>query len=133
MEDTLTTLWENLSLIKNESTTINIDPKKLLAPSNALIGRLAMKKHVTSFKHEKGLRSMWEVPSAMDVTLLDEYLYMFAFKDGKACERVYEKQPWNYRGLLLLLDHIRGDECPSDFKLATMPSGCKFTGCKLGR
>lgn len=35
MEDTLTTLWEKNSLIENEGLTINIDPKKLLAPSNA--------------------------------------------------------------------------------------------------
>lgn len=35
MEDTLTTLWEKLSLTENEGLTINIDPKKLLAPSNA--------------------------------------------------------------------------------------------------
>lgn len=67
MEGALTTLWENLSLTENESDTINIDSTKLLAPSNALIGRLAMKKHITTLDLEKGLRSMWEVPTTMEV------------------------------------------------------------------
>lgn len=104
MEDTLTSLWENLSLTEIENATINIDYTKLLAPSNALIGRLAMKKHVTTFDLEKGLRSMWEVPASMEVTLLNEYLFMFELKDARACDRIFEKQPWNYRGSLLILD-----------------------------
>lgn len=74
-----------------------------------------MKKHVTTFDLEKGLRSMWEIAANINVTLLNENIFMFEFKDKNACERIYEKQPWNYRGSLLLLDRIRGDKCPTDF------------------
>lgn len=71
-DESLATLWENLSLTERENTTINIDSKTLLFPSNALIGRLAMKKHVIAFELEKWLRIMWEVPAALKVTLLNE-------------------------------------------------------------
>lgn len=131
MEDALTSLWENLSLTDTENATIKIDSTKLLAPSNALIGRLAMKKHVTTLDLEKSLRIMWEVPASLDVTLLNENLFMFEFKDARACDRIFNKQPWNYRGSLLILSRIRGDECPTYFTLSTVPFWVQIHGLQI--
>lgn len=89
MEDALASLWSNLSLFENEAATINIDPSKLSTPSNALIGRLAMRKHVSDFDLKKGLPNIWDVNTAMDITQLGENLFMFEFKDDKACDRIF--------------------------------------------
>lgn len=121
MEDVLSTLWDNLSLIENEATTININPKKLSSPTNALIGRLAMRKFVSIFDIEKGLRNIWDMTTSMEINQLGDNLFMFEFKDSKACKRIYNKQLWNFRGSLFLLDRIHGDECPSDFNRLSVP------------
>lgn len=81
MEDALSSLWNNLSISEQENTTIDINSSKLFAPSNALIGRLAMKKYVSTLELEKGLRIIWEVTGAMDMTQLGANLFMFEFKE----------------------------------------------------
>lgn len=121
MEDMLTNLWNNLSLSENEATTIFIDLEKLSAPINALAGKLAMKKNISIFEIEKSLRVIWNVANRMEATLLGENLFMFSFHEARDCDRIIAKQPWNYRGSILLLDRIRGDECPSELALMEVP------------
>lgn len=58
MDDSLTLMWNNLSLPKNEAITLNIDPNKLSALKNALVGKLAIKKHVSLFEVDKGLKGL---------------------------------------------------------------------------
>lgn len=117
MEDTLAIMWNNFSLSKNEASTIISDPAKLFVPHNALVGKLAMRKHVNLAEMEKGLRVIWGVANAMEVTILGENLFMFPFIEANAYDRVLAKQPWNYQGSILLLDRIRGDEYPSDLAI----------------
>lgn len=65
MDESLAAMWNNFSLSKNEQITVEIDSKKLSTPKNALIGKLTMKKHVSVFEVDKGLKSIWNVVNAM--------------------------------------------------------------------
>lgn len=96
MEDILADMWSGLSLSENEVSTLFIDSAKLSAPSNALVEKMAMRKNVSAPEIEKSLKIIWEVANAMEVTLLGDNLFMFTFREARACERVLEKQPWNY-------------------------------------
>lgn len=58
MEDILASMWSTLYLTKNELITLDIDPNKLSVPKVAIIGKLAMKKHVSLFEVDKGLKSI---------------------------------------------------------------------------
>lgn len=131
MEDTLAIMWSNLSLSKNEASTIVIDPTKLSIPQNALVGKLAMRKHINLVEMEKGLRVIWGVANAMEVTTLGENLFMFSFSEATACERVLTKWPWNYRGSILLLGCIRGDEYPSDLAIQEVSFWIQLHGLQL--
>lgn len=80
-----------------------------------------MKSFISTSELEKGLRSILDVTSAMETTLIGKNLFMFIFNNSKTCDRIYNKQMWNFRGSLILLDRIRGDECPSDLALQSAP------------
>lgn len=90
-----------------------------------------MKKHVNTFDLEKGLRVIWDVFSAMDVTQLGDNLFMFEFQDNRACDRIFNKQPWNYRGSLVLIESIRGDECPTNFNIIFVPFRVQVHGLQI--
>lgn len=109
MEDTLASLWNSLSLTDSETTTIIIDQTKLSTPANAIVGHLAMKRFVSLFEIEKGNRSFWEVKGAMETTRLGDNIFMFVFDDKLTCDRIVDDQPWNYRGSLLMVDHVNGE------------------------
>lgn len=130
MDELLANMLKNLS--ENEATTLFIDPSKLSAPpTNALVGRLAMKKHTTVAEVETSLRIIWEVGTSMKVTVLGDNLYMFSFKDGRACDWIFQKQPWHYRGSLLLLDRMRVNECPPDLSIQTAPMWIQIHGLQF--
>lgn len=124
-------MWNNLSLTEHKISTLIIDNSKLSIPNNALVGRLAMKKYVSIFEHEKGLRSIWDIPNCMETTLLGNNLYMFTFVDARTCKRIYDKQPWNFRGSLILLDRLCGDECPTEVALHSVPFWVQAHGLQI--
>lgn len=115
MEETLASPWNSFSLSESETTTLIIDQTKLSIPANAIIRKLAMKKFVSLFEIERGLKTIWNVNLALETTRLSDDVFMFAFNDRKIYERIVDNQPWNYKGSLVLLDHVHGEECPSDF------------------
>lgn len=90
MDDFLASMWSNLSLSKNEAITLEIDSKKLSVPKNALVGKLAMKKHVSLFEVDKGLKSIWDAAKDMESTLLGENLFLFTLKNEWVLERILE-------------------------------------------
>lgn len=121
MEETLASLWNSFSLSESETSTIIIDQSKLSTPVNAIVGKLVMKKFMSLFEIERGLKMIWNVKSEMETTRLGDDIFMFAFSDRKTCERVVDNQPWNYKGSLILLDHVHGEECPADFSPQLVP------------
>lgn len=76
-------MWNSLSLTENEAITLEIDNNKLSVPKNALMGKLAMRKHVNTFEVDKGLKSIWEANNDLETTLLGNNLYLFAFHQRK--------------------------------------------------
>lgn len=104
MEDFLSSMWSSLSLSENEAISLEINPKKLSLPKNAIIGKLAMKKHVSLYEVDKGLKHIWEATKELESTRIGDNLYLFTFKSDRSMERVLENQPWNFRGSLVLLD-----------------------------
>lgn len=106
-------MWNTLSLTENEAITLHIDPQKLSVSKFSLIGKIAMKKHVSLYDVDKGLKSIWKVENELETTQLGENLYLLAFKSAQTVERILENQPWNFRGALLILDRATGDTCQS--------------------
>lgn len=121
MNDMLATMWNSLSLTKNEAITLEIDNNKLSVPKNALMGKLAMRKHVSTFEVDKGLKSIWEANNDLETTLIGNNLFLFAFNKESTCDRVFDKQPWNFCGSLVLLERIIDDECPTNVTLHSVP------------
>lgn len=90
-----------------------------------------MRKHDNIFDLEQGLRTSWDVKTPLEITQIGKNLYMFKIINRKICDRIYNKQPWNFRGSLLLLDRIRGDERPEDINLQTAPLWVQAHGLQL--
>lgn len=131
MEEDLANLWNDLTLTDVETCTIKADPEKLINPINALVGRLAVRKFASLYDIEKGLRSAWDVKTPLEITQIGDNLYIFELVDKKICDRIYNRQPWTFRGSLLLLDRFRGDEKPEDINLQTTPVWIQAHGLQL--
>lgn len=128
MEDILANMWNSLSLDENESITLTIDELKLPTPKYALIGKLAMKKFASTFVIDKTLKSMWGTINTMETTLIGENLFLFSFSEVGACERILEKQPWNYRGSIILLEKPHENGSPTDFTQHKVPFWAQVHG-----
>lgn len=67
----------------------------------------------------------------METTYLGDNMFMFVFYDKKTCERIVDNQPWNFRGSLLLLEHVHREECPADFALHSVPFWAQAHGLQI--
>lgn len=81
MKDELSSLCKGLMLTESESQMVVFDTEKLLTPSNALIGKLAMRKFANLYDIEKGLRMIWDVKPPMEITQISENLYIIELVD----------------------------------------------------
>lgn len=80
-----------------------------------------MKKHVSLFEVDKGLKSLWHVQNDLETTTIGENLYRFTFSTANIYESILEKQPWNFRGSLVILDRAVGDECLFELSMHSVP------------
>lgn len=96
MDEILASMWNSLSLSENEAVTLTIDEIKLSTPKFAIIGKLAMKKNISTMDVDKFLKSIWRTANIMETTLVGENLYLFSFTDQAMQERIFNKQPWNF-------------------------------------
>lgn len=129
MEEFLASMWKSLSLSKNEARTLEIDPSKLSIPKKAIIGKLAMKKHVSLYDVDKGFKIFWKTGKEMETTQMGDNLYLFVFKNEQTIQRILENQPWNFRSSLLIMDRIHENECPTAFNLHRSHFGSRSTAC----
>lgn len=56
---------------------------------------------------------------------------MLKFSYGRESDRISNKWPWSFRGIVLLLDKMRGDELPTDFNLHTVPFWIQAHGLQI--
>lgn len=85
-------MWNSLSLTDSETSNL-LEHSKFSTPANAIVGRLAMKKFVSLFEIEKGMKIVWDVIGIMETTRLGDNIFMFVFTEKKVCERIVENQP----------------------------------------
>lgn len=121
MEEILSSLWNSLTISDSENNTIVVDPTNLSIPENTLVGKLAMKKFVSLVDIEKGLRFFWEIKDHLEINRLGVNTFLFSFRDKETYERILANQPWNYRGSILMMDRLIGDECPTDLTMHEVP------------
>lgn len=90
-----------------------------------------MKKHVSLFEVDKGLKSMWKAKNELECTAIGENLYLLSFSSVELCNNIFENQPWNVRGSVLLLEHAAGDECLSELEMSLVPFWVHVHGLQL--
>lgn len=121
LEDVLSSLWNSLSILDPESNNIFVDPTKLSIPDNTRVGKLAMKNFVILIDIEKGLKFIWELKDHFEINRLGVNTFLFSFKDKETCDRILENQPWNYRGSILMVNKLHGEECPTNLSMHKVP------------
>lgn len=77
------------------------------------------------------MKIIWDMNGAMETTRLGDNIFMFVFGDKQTCDRIVEDQPWNFRGSLLLVDHVNREECLADFEPNLVPFWVQVHGLQI--
>lgn len=88
MDEILASMWNSLSLIENEAVTLFFDETKLTGLKFAILGKLAMKKNVSTMDVDKFLKFIWKTTNSMETTLVGENIYLFSFRDQATRNRI---------------------------------------------
>lgn len=69
--------------------------------------------------------------NTMETTLIGDNLYLFSFMEAESQERILNKQSWNYRGAVVLLDAPHDQVSPADFGQFWVPFWVQIHGLPI--
>lgn len=121
-------MWNSLSLAETEAVTLHIDDLLLNIPNLSIIGKFAMKKIISTVDVDKFLKTIWNTSNSMETTLVGENMYLFSFVDIATKERIFNNQPWNFRGAVILMDLPQDHGGPADFNQFMVPFSIQLHG-----
>ena len=62
----------------------------------------------------KNIRMLWKPNKRIQISLIEEEMYLVEFDDERDKRRVMEMSPWHYEKQLVLLQNFEGDKDPKD-------------------
>ena len=62
----------------------------------------------------KNIRMLWKPNKSIQISLIEEEMYLVEFDDERDKRRVMEMSPWHYEKQLVLLQNFEGDKDPKD-------------------
>lgn len=80
-----------------------------------------MKKNISLYEADRGFKNAWNGSNDLETIAIGENLYLLTFSSAKECDRILKKQPWNFKGALIILNKVVGDKSPSDLSFHSMP------------
>ena len=125
MAEELEVLWKKLSFTEEEDEGIEIDsnsPKmaKEVGKNCALMKSMAHKS-INLDTLRKNMRMVWKPNKGVQISEVEEDLFLVEFSDGKDKKKVLDMCPWNFEKQLVLIQEFDGELTPKDIEIKWAP------------
>ena len=125
MAEELERLWSKLSFIEEEGEGIEIDSKCTKAAReigrNCVLMKILAHKSINIEALRKNMRMLWKPNKSVQISEVDEELFLAEFGDGKDKKKVMDMCPWSYEKQLVLLQEFDGKLTPKEAEIRWAP------------
>lgn len=125
MAEELEVLWSKLSFTEEEDENIEIDVNSTKAAKdlgkNCIVMRIMAHKSISLEALRKNLRMLWKPNKGMQISELEEDLFLVEFGDGRDKKKVMDMSPWSYEKQLVLLQEFEGKLAPKEIEIKWVP------------
>ena len=116
MVDELEELWKKLTLTEKEEKDIILGSNSTKvakeARKNCIVVKVLTQRSVNVEALKKNMRMPWKPNKGLQVSEIEDNLYLVEFGDSRDKKKVMEMRPWSYEKQLVLIREFEGELVP---------------------
>ena len=121
MVDELEELWKKLTFMEEEDTSIKLDSSSTNAARKVgkycAVIKILSQRSINVDALRKNLRMLWKPNKGVQISKLEEDLYLVEFGDEKDKRKVLDMCPWSYEKQLVLIQEFEGRLTPKEIEV----------------
>ena len=125
MADELEELWKKLTLTEKEEKDIILGSNSTKvakeARKNCIVVKVLTQRSVNVEALKKNMRMPWKPNKGLQVSEIEDNLYLAEFGDSRDKKKVMEMQPWSYEKQLVLMREFERELVPKEISLRWSP------------
>ena len=125
MANELEELWKKLMVTKEEEEDIILGSNSTKvakeAGKNCIMMKVFTQRSVNVEALKKNMRMLWKPNKGLQVSKIEDNLYLAEFGDSHDKKKVMEMQPWSYEKQLVLMREFEGELIPKEISLRWLP------------
>ena len=125
MAEELETLWQKLKVTEEEELSISLGEECTKAANErgkyCLVLRVLSRRGILLDALRKNIRMLWKPNKSLQLSMIEEELFLAEFEDERDKKRVMDMRPWHYEKQLVLLQEFEGEQDPKDIVLKWSP------------
>nr|POF23781.1 uncharacterized protein CFP56_13718 [Quercus suber] len=125
MAEELEELWKKLTVTEAEDEDIKLGSNSTKAAKevgkNCMVMKILTQRTIILEALKKNMRMLWKPSQGMQISEIDEDLFLVEFGNGRDKKKVMEMSPWSYEKQLILMQDFEGELVPKEIKLKWVP------------
>ena len=125
MTNELEELWKKLMVTKEEEEDIILGSNSTKvakeAGKNCIMMKVLTQRSVNVEALKKNMRMLWKPNKGLQVSEIEDNLYLAEFGDSHDKKKVMEMRPWSYEKQLVLMREFEGELIPKEISLRRLP------------
>ncbi|XP_075638440.1 uncharacterized protein At4g02000-like [Castanea sativa] len=125
MAEELEELWKKLKFTEEEDVRIDLDSSSTKAARDVrkccAILKVLTQRSVYLEALRKNLRMLWKTNKGVQISELDEELFLVEFGDEKDKKKVMDMSPWSYEKQLVIIQEFERELNPKEIDLKWVP------------
>ena len=121
MAKELEVLWKKLTFTKEEDVGIVLDSSSTKEVKEVgkccVVMKILTQRCISLDALGKNMRMLWKPNKVVQISEIDEDLFLVEFGDGKGKKRVIEMCPWSYEKQLVLIRDFEGELTPKEIDI----------------
>nr|POE95151.1 hypothetical protein CFP56_25269 [Quercus suber] len=112
MVEELEVLWQKLSFTEEEDEGIELDTNSTKAAmelgKNCVVMKIVTHKSIIIKAMRKNVRMLWKPNKGVQISVVEEDMFLVEFEDGKDKKKVLDMWPWSNEKQLILMQEFEG-------------------------
>ena len=107
MAEELELLWSKLKVTKEEEVSVNLGRERTRAVRergrNCLVMKVLSRRGIMLDALRKNIRMLWKPNKSLQISMIEDEIFLVEFKDERDKRRILEMSPWDYKKQLVML------------------------------
>lgn len=124
MAEELERLWRKFSFTEEEDEGIELGSsctKAAKVRKNCILMKILTKRSINLDALRKNLRMLWKPNKGVQISKIEEELYLVEFGDGRDKQKILDMCPWSFKKQLIIMKEFEGELVPKDIVMKWSP------------